>query len=141
MFVRAMRLGMNSRRSMLATQVRSILMLGQVNLRPLPIVAQQYRMFNAPVKASPIFPKDINGKTNEEFSLNVADSAIMRIKFLQLKNKERYAVLKMFVVGGGCSGFSYEFDIISEEEFSRAPEEVEDMLVFEKDGARILSDV
>ena len=71
----------------------------------------------------------------------LADSTIMRVKFLNLKDKQKYAVLKMLVVGGGCSGFSYEFDVISEEEFSQAPTEIEDMLVFERDGVRILSDV
>ena len=76
-----------------------------------------------------------------EFSLCISDSSVMRIKFLQLKDKERYAVLKMLVVASGCSGFSYEFDVIGEEEFSRASSEIEDMLVFEKDGAKMLSDV
>ena len=58
-----------------------------------------------------------------------------------MKDKERYSVLQMMVIGGGCSGFSYEFNLISEAEFSQAPNEMEDMLVFERDGVRVLSDV
>ena len=55
------------------------------------------------------------GLVKDDFTLVVADSTVMRIKFLQLKDKQRFSVLKILVEGGGCSGFSYNFDVISEE--------------------------
>uniref|UniRef100_A0A7S3MLV2 Core domain-containing protein n=1 Tax=Favella ehrenbergii TaxID=182087 RepID=A0A7S3MLV2_9SPIT len=64
----------------------------------------------------------------------------MRVKFLQLKDPELYAALKILVVGGGCSGFSYEFDVISKTELASAPAEMEDYLLFERDGLSIVSD-
>ena len=78
---------------------------------------------------------------NNEFSLILDDSAVMRVKFLSLKDAQKYAALKILVVGGGCSGFSYEFDVISEEEWERAPTEMEDFLGFERDGLRVASDM
>ena len=49
--------------------------------------------------------------------------------------------MQILVEGGGCSGFSYGFNVISEEEVGRAREEMEDVLVFEHPkGVRILSD-
>ena len=57
-----------------------------------------------------------DGEVMSQFNLVVADSAIMRIKFLQQRDPERFAVLKILVEGGGCSGFSYAFDVISEAE-------------------------
>ena len=65
---------------------------------------------------SQVFPVNKDGEIVPEFNLVVADSAIMRIKFLQQRDPERYAVLKILVEGGGCSGFSYAFDVISEKE-------------------------
>ena len=76
----------------------------------------------------------------EQFSLVIADSAVMRVKFLQHKDKDRYGVLKILVEGGGCSGFSYNFDVISDAQMEECAEEMEDMLVFERDGMKILSD-
>ena len=49
--------------------------------------------------------------------------------------------MKILVVGGGCSGFSYEFDVVSETELARAMTASGDALVFERDGVRVLSDV
>ena len=60
-----------------------------------------------------------DGEIVPEFNLVVADSAIMRIKFLQQRDPERFAVLKILVEGGGCSGFSYAFDVISEAEMDQ----------------------
>ena len=46
--------------------------------------------------------------------------------------------------GGGCSGFSYAFDVISEADMDaclqKGDKELEDALIFERDGVKILSD-
>ena len=64
----------------------------------------------------------------------------MRIKFLQHKDKTRYAVLKILVEGGGCSGFSYNFDVISEAKMAEELIATEDALVFERNGVKVFSD-
>ena len=70
----------------------------------------------------------------------LADSALMRIKFLQHKDGSKYAVLKILVEASGCSGFSYSFDVISEEQLAKDQAEMEDVLMFERKGVRVLSD-
>ena len=65
----------------------------------------------------------------------------MRMDVLQMKDKQRYAVLKILVEGGGCSGFSYDFDVISDEQSEKLISEMEDVLLFTHPrGMRILSD-
>ena len=64
----------------------------------------------------------------------------MRIKFLKLKDAQRYAVLQILVEGGGCSGFSYGFDVVSEEKVAQAETEMDGMLIFQRDGIKIVSD-
>ena len=64
-----------------------------------------------------------DGEVMSQFNLVVADSAIMRIKFLQQRDPERFAVLKILVEGGGCSGFAYAFDVISEAEMDQCLQE------------------
>ena len=59
----------------------------------------------------------------------------MRIKFLQMKDSEKYGCLRILVEGGGCSGFSYAFDMISMSDID--PEEA---ITFEKDGIKVVSD-
>ena len=87
-----------------------------------------------------VYPTNVEGKIMREFSLVLAESTIMRIKFLKHKNAERFAVLKILVEGGGCSGFSYDFNVISEADMEIAVAEMEDMLIFEKDGIKVISD-
>ena len=86
------------------------------------------------------YPTDLDGNTKTDFSLVLSDSALMRIKFLQHKDSEKFSVLKILVEGGGCSGFSYNFDVISEAQLNEAKSEMEDMLIFERDGVRVISD-
>ena len=87
-----------------------------------------------------VYPTDENGQIKNEFSLILADSALMRVKFLQHKDSEKFAVLKILVEGGGCSGYSYSFNVISEAQMAQDQAELEDVLMFEKDGVRVLSD-
>ena len=70
----------------------------------------------------------------------LADSTLMRIKFLQHKDGNKYAVLKILVEASGCSGFSYSFDVISEEQLAKDQAEMEDILMIERKGVRVLSD-
>ena len=87
-----------------------------------------------------VYPTDVNGQVKKDFSLVLADSALMRIQFLKKKDSSKYAVLKILVEASGCSGFSYHFDLISEEQLARDQAEMEDVLMFEKNGVRVLSD-
>ena len=51
----------------------------------------------------------------DKFSLAIEDSAVNRIKKLQKVNAEKYWGLRILVEGGGCAGFQYAFDMISEQ--------------------------
>ncbi|WP_182084640.1 iron-sulfur cluster insertion protein ErpA [Aureimonas sp. ME7] len=64
-------------------------------------------------------------------SITVSDAAARRILAILSKNEAENA-LRISVEGGGCSGFSYKFDL--------AHDEAEDDLVIEKNGARVLVD-
>ena len=63
--------------------------------------------------------------------VTLSDSAARRIGEI-LKSEPEGAMLRVSVVGGGCSGFQYKFDI----ERARA----EDDLVLARDGAVVLID-
>ncbi|WP_409362092.1 HesB/IscA family protein [Bartonella heixiaziensis] len=64
-------------------------------------------------------------------SVNISDAAAKRIVQIVLKNPDKIG-LRISVEGGGCSGFSYKYDLVSE---SR-----EDDLILKKDGAIVLID-
>ncbi|WP_061932593.1 iron-sulfur cluster insertion protein ErpA [Aureimonas sp. AU22] len=64
-------------------------------------------------------------------SLTVSEAAARRIRTILAKSEADNA-LRISVEGGGCSGFSYKFDLTHETE--------SDDLVIEKDGARVLVD-
>ena len=82
-----------------------------------------------------IYGKLPTGEVEEKFWLTIEDSTIMRIKFLQMKDSEKYGCLRILVEGGGCSGFSYAFDVISMSEVDE-----EEAITFEKDGIKVVSD-
>ena len=82
-----------------------------------------------------IYGKLATGEVEEKFWLTIEDSTIMRIKFLQMKDSEKYGCLRILVEGGGGSGFSYAFDMISLSDID--PEEA---ITFEKDGIKVVSD-
>lgn len=61
---------------------------------------------NNAVKDSKKFEKDI-----EDFTLNLTESAVYKIKELMKKEKKENYLLRISVVGGGCSGFMYDMEI------------------------------
>ncbi|SFO22930.1 Iron-sulfur cluster assembly accessory protein [Cohaesibacter marisflavi] len=63
--------------------------------------------------------------------ITVTDSAIKRIATILSKEKDG-SMLRISVSGGGCSGFQYNYDIVTSSE--------DDDLVINKDGATILFD-
>ena len=63
--------------------------------------------------------------------VTVSDAAARRINAIVQKSQNENA-LRISVEGGGCSGFSYKFDLTHQVEA--------DDLVIEKDGARVLID-
>ena len=65
-------------------------------------------------------------------SVTVGDAAIARVASILSKDREK-AALRISVEGGGCSGFSYKYDLVNE-----APGE--DDTVIERDGAQIYFD-
>lgn len=64
--------------------------------------------------------------------LSLSESAAKRIVFLAEQEGQEQAVLRVSVLGGGCSGFSYQFSF---EEAKR-----DDDIVVERDGAAVVVD-
>jgi iron-sulfur cluster assembly accessory protein len=63
--------------------------------------------------------------------LTVSDSAAKRIGKI-IEKEAGMSALRISVEGGGCSGFSYKFDLV--------PQVQADDLVFEKNGAKVVVD-
>ncbi|MBO0902213.1 iron-sulfur cluster insertion protein ErpA [Jiella sonneratiae] len=63
--------------------------------------------------------------------VTLSDKAAKRISSI-LRSAEDGQSLRISVEGGGCSGFSYKYDLTDDRE--------DDDLVIEKDGARVLID-
>ena len=64
-------------------------------------------------------------------SVTISDAAARRIASILGTSPEKQA-LRVSVEGGGCSGFSYKFDLVEDQQ--------DDDLVLEKDAARVLID-
>ena len=64
-------------------------------------------------------------------NITLTDAAARRIAHILSMDSAKNA-LRVSVEGGGCSGFSYKFDLVEEG--------LEDDLVLEKDKARVLID-
>ena len=64
-------------------------------------------------------------------NITLTDAAARRIATILSKDAAKTA-LRVSVEGGGCSGFSYKFDLVGEG--------LDDDLVLEKDKARVLID-
>ena len=63
--------------------------------------------------------------------ISVSDAAAKRIVKILQKQADKSA-LRISVEGGGCSGFSYKFDLVDDTN--------DDDLIIEKDGAKVLID-
>lgn len=63
--------------------------------------------------------------------ISISDAAASRIAAILSEDKDKTA-LRVSVEGGGCSGFSYKFDLVDGQE--------DDDLVVEKGSARLLVD-
>ncbi|WP_273754259.1 MULTISPECIES: iron-sulfur cluster assembly accessory protein [unclassified Bartonella] len=64
-------------------------------------------------------------------NVKISDAAAQQIVQILLREPDKIA-LRISVEGGGCSGFSYKYDLVSEMG--------KDDLVFKKDGAIVLID-
>jgi iron-sulfur cluster assembly accessory protein len=64
-------------------------------------------------------------------NITLTDAAARRIATILSKDPAKKA-LRVSVEGGGCSGFSYKFDLVADGQ--------DDDLVLEKDAARVLID-
>jgi iron-sulfur cluster assembly accessory protein len=73
------------------------------------------------------------GEDEEDMSnsISVTEAAARRIANIVSKNPAKTA-LRVSVEGGGCSGFSYKFDLVDDQ--------AEDDLVIHKDSAKVLID-
>ncbi|MEM6851647.1 MAG: iron-sulfur cluster insertion protein ErpA [Pseudomonadota bacterium] len=70
-------------------------------------------------------------QTDSAASVSMSASAAKRISQI-LKGEPAGALLRISVSGGGCSGFQYNFDIVSDR--------ASDDLLLERDGAGVLID-
>lgn len=66
-----------------------------------------------------------------EHPVTVSDAAVSQIAKI-LANEPAGSMLRVSVSGGGCSGFQYGFDIVTEKE--------DDDLVLARDGATVVVD-
>lgn len=64
--------------------------------------------------------------------ITITDSAVTKIKEILAEEQNPNLKVRMFVEGGGCSGFSYGFTLDEEQN--------EDDFVVERDGVTILVD-
>ncbi|WP_421592411.1 iron-sulfur cluster insertion protein ErpA [Shinella sp. M27] len=64
-------------------------------------------------------------------SVTISDAAARRIASILGSAPEKQA-LRVSVEGGGCSGFSYKFDLVEDQQ--------DDDMVLEKDNAKVLID-
>lgn len=63
----------------------------------------------------------------------LSENACKRIAFLIQKRNDPQVKLRISIEGGGCSGFQYRYNFVSEEA-------TKDDLYIEKDGAKVLID-
>jgi len=80
----------------------------------------------------------------EEQRVTVTASCAARVLELASKRADADSVyLRVYVDAGGCSGFQYKFEIVSEQDGSEVEGDVideEEDIVFDRDGARVVID-
>ena len=64
--------------------------------------------------------------------LEVTESAVAKVQNLKKEEDNEALKLRVYVTGGGCSGFQYGF--------SFDDNKTNDDLIFEKDGVRVVTD-
>ena len=74
----------------------------------------------------------MNTEILERPQVTVTDAAIVRIAKILVSEADRDA-LRISVTGGGCSGFSYQYDLVKDDR-------TDDDIVIERDGATVLID-
>lgn len=74
----------------------------------------------------------MTAETLERTPVTVSDSAIKRVAAI-LANEQDKDALRISVEGGGCSGFSYKYDLVADDRQT-------DDLVIARDGAVVLID-
>ena len=67
----------------------------------------------------------------QQSDVTVSDTAFNRIEKI-LSKEDTKTALRVSVEGGGCSGFSYKFDLVEKEQ--------DDDIILEKGNARVLID-
>ena len=85
----------------------------------------------------PDCPRDFAFKARPSYLVGMSElpvtlSASAATQINQIMKAQNAKFLRVSVVGGGCSGFSYQFDLETEQG--------EDDLVIERDGATVLID-
>jgi iron-sulfur cluster insertion protein len=70
--------------------------------------------------------------TNEDITITLTDGLVKKIHRLRADQDQPGLMLRVAVLGGGCSGFQYDFS------FAGAPESGD--MTFEKDGACVVVD-
>eukprot|EP01135_Chromosphaera_perkinsii_P001566 Nk52_evm36s207 gene=Nk52_evmTU36s207 len=95
-----------------------------------PVTTSIYRMQNQ-LMFSTISHKLDNVRKGTEEELTIAENAVERLK--QIGASDEPAILRVYVEGGGCSGFQYKFEI---EEGELDEEDV----IFERDGCTVVTD-
>lgn len=68
----------------------------------------------------------------DNLTIHLTDSAAARIVALREQEKNPNLMLRVTVLGGGCSGFKYGIDLVDQK--------AEDDVVFEKNGAVLVTD-
>ncbi|WP_099867821.1 iron-sulfur cluster insertion protein ErpA [Pararhizobium haloflavum] len=67
----------------------------------------------------------------DQHKITLSEAAARRVAAILAKDDSKSA-LRVSVEGGGCSGFSYKFDLVGDKE--------DDDIVLERDSARVLID-
>jgi len=73
-----------------------------------------------------------DGNSQAEAALTISDSAAKRISQLAAQEGNGAAMLRIVINSGGCSGFTYAFDL--------ADTKADGDLVFEKNGVTVVVD-